>query len=111
MQAAMKQKSLLMLGQMYLSMIEYSKHDWHAAFSHKRLCYRRATAGTFILNLPLVLYTIQNLFLPFQLQSSANHVLGIQSSKGTSDLTSAIFFASRQLAFGRYNAPKLESFC
>ena len=51
MQTAMKQKSLLMLGQMYFSMIEYSKHDWHASFGHKRLCFRRATAGTFILNL------------------------------------------------------------
>ena len=29
MQAAIKQESLLMLGQMYLSMIEYTKHDFH----------------------------------------------------------------------------------
>ena len=36
---------------MYLSMIEYSKYDWHAAFGHKRLCCRHATAVTFILNL------------------------------------------------------------
>ena len=54
MQAVMKQKSCLMLGLMYLSIIECPKHDWHAAFGHKRLCYMRATAGTFILNL---LYT------------------------------------------------------
>ena len=32
-------------------MVEYLKHDWHEAFCHKRLCYRRAMAGTFILNL------------------------------------------------------------
>ena len=55
--AVMKQKSWLMLGQMYLSKVEYSKNDWHASFGHKRLCYRRATAGTFILNL---LYTEKN---------------------------------------------------
>ena len=42
MQAVMKEKS---------SIIEWPKHDWHAAFVNKRLCYRRATAGTFILNL------------------------------------------------------------
>ena len=32
-------------------MIEYTKEDWHAAFGYKRLCYRRATAGTFVLDL------------------------------------------------------------
>ena len=37
MQDAMKQKKMLMLDQMYLSMIEYSKHDWHAAFDHQTL--------------------------------------------------------------------------
>ena len=51
MQAVMKQNICPMFGQMYLSMIEYPKHDWHAVLGHKRLCYRRATAGTFILNL------------------------------------------------------------
>ena len=51
MKAAMKQKRLLMLGQMYLLMIECPKHDWHSAFGDKRLWYSRATAGTFILNL------------------------------------------------------------
>ena len=49
MQAVMKQKSWPMLRQMYLSMIQYPRHDWHAAFGHKRLCCKRATAGTFIL--------------------------------------------------------------
>ena len=49
--AAMKQKRLVMLDQMYLSMNEYQKHDWQSAFGYKRLCYSRATAGTFILNL------------------------------------------------------------
>ena len=51
MKTAMKQKRLVMLGQMYLSMIEYLKHDWHPAFGHKRLLYNRGTAGTYILNL------------------------------------------------------------
>ena len=36
---------------MHLLMIEYPKHGWHLSFGHKRLCYSRATAGTFILNL------------------------------------------------------------
>ena len=36
---------------MYLSMIDYPKRDWHPALGHKRLCYNRATAGTFILSL------------------------------------------------------------
>ena len=35
MQASMKQKRLMMLGQMYFSMIEYPKHDWHVAFGTK----------------------------------------------------------------------------
>ena len=48
--AAMKQKRLVMC-QMYLSKIEYPKHDSHSAFGHKRLCYSRATFWTFILNL------------------------------------------------------------
>ena len=51
MKVAMKQRRLAILGQMYFSMIEYPKHDWHSAFGHKMLCYSRATAGTFILNL------------------------------------------------------------
>ena len=51
MKAAMKQKRLAMLDQMYLSMIEYSEHDWLSAFAHKMLCYSRATVATFILNL------------------------------------------------------------
>ena len=38
--AAIKQKRLAMLDQMYLSMIE----DWFSASGHKMLCYRRATA-------------------------------------------------------------------
>ena len=38
-------------GQMHLSINENPKHDWHSAFGDKRLCYSRATAGTFILNL------------------------------------------------------------
>ena len=41
---------------------------------------------------------------------TASHVLDIQSSRGTSDVTSPIFFASWQLSFGRYNAPKFERF-
>ena len=57
MKAVMKQKRLLMLGQMQLSMIEYLKHDWHSAFGHKRLCYSRATAGTFYLE-PTLLHLI-----------------------------------------------------
>ena len=36
---------------MYLSMIEYQKHDWCSVFGKKRLCFSRATAGTFSLNL------------------------------------------------------------
>ena len=51
MKAAMKQKKIEILVQMYLSMIEYPKDDCDSAFGHKRLCYSRATAGTFILNL------------------------------------------------------------
>ena len=47
MQAVMKQNICSMFVQMYLSMIEYPKHDWHAVLGHKR----RATAGSFILNL------------------------------------------------------------
>ena len=49
--AAMKQKRLVMLGQMYLLTIEYPKHDWHSAFGHKRVCYSRAMLETYILNL------------------------------------------------------------
>ena len=49
--ASMKQKRLVMLGQMYLSIIRYPKHDWDSAFGNKKLCYSRAMAGTFILNL------------------------------------------------------------
>ena len=60
MQAVMKPKSWPILDQIYLSMIEYPKHDWHAAFGHKRLCYRRATAGTFILNLLYSAFLIWN---------------------------------------------------
>ena len=41
---------------------------------------------------------------------SACHILGIQSSRGTSDLISANSFASWQLAFGRCNAPRFERF-
>ena len=37
MQAVMKRKRWLMLGQMYLSMVEYPKHDWRAAFGPKWL--------------------------------------------------------------------------
>ena len=51
MKADMKQKRLVMLGQIYLSMIEYQKHDWYSAFGQKRLRYSRAMARTFILNL------------------------------------------------------------
>ena len=51
MPAVVREKSWPILGRIYLSMIEYPKYDWHAAFSHKRLCYSRTTAGTFILNL------------------------------------------------------------
>ena len=39
---------------------------------------------------------------------SASHGMGIQSLRGTSDLTSPIFFDSWQLSFGRYNVPKFE---
>ena len=51
MKTAVKQRRLLMLDQMYLSMIEYPQHDWHTVIGHKRLSYRRATAGPFILKL------------------------------------------------------------
>ena len=54
MKAAIKQKRLVMLGplgQIYPSMIECPKHDWQSPFVRKSLCYSRATAGTFILNL------------------------------------------------------------
>ena len=40
----------------------------------------------------------------------ASQVLSIQSSGSTSDQTSPIFFASWQLSFGRYDAPKFERF-
>ena len=43
--------------------------------------------------------------------SCASNILGIQSSRGTSDLTSLIFIASWQLSFWRYNAPNFERFC
>ena len=39
------------MGQMYFSMTEYPKYDFYEVFSHKMLCYRRATAVAFILNL------------------------------------------------------------
>ena len=51
MEGVMKQKSCTILDQMYLSRIGYLKHDCHAAFGHKRLCYKRAMADTFIFNL------------------------------------------------------------
>ena len=54
----MKQKSQLTLGHIYISMIEYPKYYWYVPFGHKRLCYERATAGTFILNL---LYSVEKL--------------------------------------------------
>ena len=41
---------------------------------------------------------------------STSHVFGIQSSRGTSDLRSLIFFAAWLLSFGRYNAKKFERF-
>ena len=44
MKAAVKQKRLAMLDQMYLSMIEDSKHVWLSVFGHKMLCYTDATA-------------------------------------------------------------------
>ena len=50
-EAATKQKRQVMLGHIDISMIEYLKHYWDVAFGHKRLCYERATAETFILNL------------------------------------------------------------
>ena len=43
----------------YLSMIEHPKRDWHISFYQKGLCYRRATAETFILDL---LYTRKERF-------------------------------------------------
>ena len=49
--AVTKEKHQVILGQIYLLMIEYPKHDQHVVFSHKGLCYRRATAGTFVLDL------------------------------------------------------------
>ena len=51
MQAAMKQERKLVLVQMYHSMIECLKYDWLLALGHKRLCHKRATVGTFTLNL------------------------------------------------------------
>ena len=45
---------------MYFSMIEYPKHDWHAAFGLKRLWYRCATAGNLILN--ILLYWVMTMF-------------------------------------------------
>ena len=42
---------------------------------------------------------------------SGSHIYAIRSSRGTFELTSPIFFASWQLSFGRYNAPKFERFC
>ena len=51
-----------MLAQMYFSMIECPKHDWHAAFGHKRLCNRPHAAGSFILNL-LYIVIFRNLLI------------------------------------------------
>ena len=51
MKAAMKQKRFMILAEIYFLMIKYPKIDWYLALGHKRLCYSRATAGTFILNL------------------------------------------------------------
>ena len=49
-----------MVGQTYLLMIKCPKYDWLAAFFYKKLCYRRATAGTFVLDLlySLKIYSI-----------------------------------------------------
>ena len=41
----------MMYGQISLLKIECQKHDWHVEFCHKKLGYRRATAGTFAFNL------------------------------------------------------------
>ena len=45
------------VGQTNLLMIECPKYDWLATFCHKRLCYRRATAGTFVLDLLYIYIT------------------------------------------------------
>ena len=50
----------------YLSMIECPKYDWHVAFCYKRLCYRRATAGTFVLDL---------LYWPFWTQNASKEAI------------------------------------
>ena len=43
--------SRVTLGMIYISMIKYPKYSKHSAFCHKELGYRRATAGTFVLDL------------------------------------------------------------
>ena len=44
-------------------MIECPKRDWLVLFGHQGLCYRRTTAGTFVLDL---LYSRENIrFLNF----------------------------------------------
>ena len=40
-----------------------------------------------------------------------SNILGVESSRVKHDLISTIIFASWQLEFGRYNAPKFERFC
>ena len=59
-------KRLVMLGQMYLSTIEYPKHDSHSAFGHKRLCYSRATLGNFLLNLLYRGISMTKFLTPYQ---------------------------------------------
>ena len=51
MKATKKQKRQLIIGHTDISMIECLKYYQDVAFGPKRLCYERATAGTFILNL------------------------------------------------------------
>ena len=62
MQVFTKQERV-MFGQIYLSMIECPKHDWHVEICHIGLYYKRATAGTFVLDLLSTQSVLKNRFL------------------------------------------------
>ena len=52
-----------------LLMVEYQKNAWHGKFSHKRLCYISAMAGTFIFNLLYALFDKYMYIQVFSVQS------------------------------------------
>ena len=62
-----------MLDHVYLSMIEYPKYYWHGAFGHKRLCYKRATAENFILNL-LYMWNLKKIIIYQALETKVKEI-------------------------------------